>query len=142
MADDTTPCPPGKARKDAALTLHEQHRAYAILCGRRAMLTTLLAGAECVTADTVRDAVTLPDGVDPVCLGAVPGPLARAKIIARDGYQETARAAGHARPIARWRLVDRAAAEQWLAANPVLAAPPPTSTQGSLFGDDPPKLPD
>jgi hypothetical protein len=135
-------CPTGEALKQVAIGLLEQHRAAAILAGRRTMLAKLLAGAEYATADDVRDSVSLPHGVDPKCFGAVPKALATAKIIAKSGYVETSRAEGHARPVARWRLIDRAAALAWLAAHPVPNVPRLPSHQPSLFGDATHQLPD
>ncbi|MCQ8205440.1 hypothetical protein NP569_24435, partial [Vibrio parahaemolyticus] len=57
-----------------------------------------LLAAGTATADDVRDAVELPPGVDPRCLGAVPGELADAGIIRATGYVRTTRPAAHARP--------------------------------------------
>jgi hypothetical protein len=70
------------------------------------------------TADDVRDALDLPEGIDPVCLGAVPIALARAGIVRRVGYVPTCRPDAHARPVSLWALADRAAAVRWLADHP------------------------
>ena len=106
----------GERRKlDAHATL-EARRELFILRGRRALLLRLLDEGE-ATADDVRAAVELPDGIDPVCLGTVPGELARAGIVERIGFAKTARPEAHARPVSVWRLVDRAAAITWLAAH-------------------------
>ncbi|HUY93331.1 MAG TPA: hypothetical protein VMV10_31685 [Pirellulales bacterium] len=107
----------GAARRDPALDLLAERREVYVLRGRRALLTALLTRGT-ATADDVRAAVELPDSIDPVCLGAVPLPLVRAGIIERAGYAATARPEAHARPVAVWRLTDRAAAERWLAAHP------------------------
>ncbi len=107
----------GARRKLSAHSLLAARRELYVLRGRRALLAALLDRGE-ATADDVRRAVALPDGIDPVCLGTVPGELARAGIIARIGFATTARPEAHARPVSVWRLADRAAALAWLAAHP------------------------
>lgn len=107
----------GEARKLDAHALLEARREIFILRGRRALLAAMLGRGE-ATADDVRRAVALPDGIDPVCLGVVPGELARAGIIERVGFHTTARPEAHARPVSIWRAADRAAAMAWLAAHP------------------------
>ncbi len=109
--------PDGERRKLDALAMLADRRDLCVLRGRRALLTALLAAGE-ATADAVRDALDIPDGIDPVCLGAVPGALARAGIIRRLGYLPTCRPDAHARPVSVWTLADRAAAVQWLADHP------------------------
>ncbi|MBC8355097.1 MAG: hypothetical protein H8E66_24230 [Planctomycetes bacterium] len=109
----------GERRRDDAHTLLEARRDIIVRRGRRALLNALLEYGR-ATADDVRTGVELPDGIDPVCLGAVPGVLARTGIIERDGYVATRRADAHARPVSVWRLRDRAAAEQWLTLHPDL----------------------
>lgn len=105
---------------------------------RRALLGALLANGT-ATADDVRDAIALPAKVNPVCLGAVPTALARAGIIAADGFAETSRPRAHARPLKVWRLIDRNAAERWLAeasavdATPLDTAPVVDGGQRLLF---------
>lgn len=104
----------GERRKlDAHAILEARRRRY-ILYGRRALLEALLRQGT-ATADDVRETVEVPPGVDPVCLGAVPGTLARAGIIRRVGFTKTTRVIGHARPVTVWALIDRAAALVWLA---------------------------
>lgn len=107
----------GAGRRDHVLDVLAELRDVLVLRGRRALLSALLAHGT-ATADDVRAAVDLPDGIDPVCLGAVPLPLARAGIIERAGYVPTGRPTAHARPVAVWRLVDRAGAIAWLAGHP------------------------
>jgi hypothetical protein len=114
----------GERRKLEAHEQLEARRELHILRGRRALLQRLLDVGE-ATADDVRRAVELPAEVNPVCLGAVPAPLAYAGIIERAGYAVTSRAEAHARPVSRWRLVDRAAAIRWLDAHPDRADPEP-----------------
>lgn len=117
----TTDHAEGERRKDAALDLLAAHRAPYVLLARRALLSSVLCSGT-ATADDVRDAIELPPDVDPVALGCVPGPLAKAGIIERVGYVPTCRPMAHARPVSVWRLVDRPGAERWLARHP---APPP-----------------
>lgn len=107
----------GVSRKLDALAVLADRRELYVLRGRRALLTALLAVGE-ATADDVRDAVGLPSGIDPVCLGAVPVALARAGIIRRVGYVPTCRPTAHARPVSVWALTDRADAVRWLRDHP------------------------
>ncbi len=109
----------GEARKRSAHALLDARREVYIRRGRSALLLRLLA-AGTATADDVRGAVKLLPGINPKLFGAVPGPLAAAGNIQAAGYVPTARKEGHARPVLRWRLADRAAALAWLAANPDL----------------------
>lgn len=111
------PARDGAARRDDALGMLAAQRTLYVLRGRRALLAALLAHGE-ATADDVRAAVELPPGISPKLFGAVATPLAKAGIIEQAGYALTARPEAHARPVAVWRLADRAAAERWLAAHP------------------------
>ena len=104
----------GEARKRERLVLLRERRAIYVHRGQRALLARLLA-ADTATADDVYGSVELPPSIDPRCLGAVPGPLARAGIIRSLGYVKSAR---HASPIQVWTIADRADAVAWLAANP------------------------
>lgn len=107
----------GRRRRDAARARLRAHRARFILRGRRALLFRLLdVGAG--TIDDVRLVVVLPPGLNPKLFGCVPDDLAEARIIERVGFTASTRPAAHARPVSVWRLVDRAAAEAWLVANP------------------------
>lgn len=108
--------PEGERRKDAAHLLIEARREWYLRASRRAMLSALLANGT-ATADDVRAAVELPDGVNPKAFGAVPGVLARTGIIRRVGFVPTERPEGHARHVSKWRLVDGPKAEAWLAAH-------------------------
>ncbi|QEL14039.1 hypothetical protein [Limnoglobus roseus] len=127
------------ATKAAAHTLLEERRERLIRHARRVLLRRLLAEGT-ATIDDVRAAVAVPTDVDPKFFGAVPLKLAKAGIIAKNGYAESERAEAHGRPVIRWRLIDRAKAEAWLAANPADAPTPPPARRGpvaqpSLFGD-------
>lgn len=124
----------GQTRKLDAHALLEARREVYVLRGRRALLAALLDRGE-ATADDVRAAVELPDKINPVCLGAVPGPLALAGIIERVGFAETRRPDAHARPVSVWRLADRDAALVWLAAHPDRPDPmtAKADTEPSLF---------
>lgn len=124
----------GERRKlDAHATLEARRELY-VNRGRRALLAALLRRGT-ATADDVRLAVELPADVRPVCLGAVPGHLARAGIVRRLDFVSTTRPVGHARPVTRWELINRDAATQWLSAHP--DRPDPHNTEaddgGSLF---------
>lgn len=120
----------GARRRDAAHDLHHQHRDRILRRAQRVLLLTLLERGT-ATADDVRDAIDLPAGIDPVCLGAVPTPLARAGIICRAGYVGTTRPAAHARPVSVWMLADRAAALAWLHSHPDL----PTAREAAVRDD-------
>lgn len=109
----------GERLKDVALSLLSARREALIRLGRRALLNTLLERGT-ATADDVRAAVEVPEGVDPKALGAVPGELATAGIIRRDGYVRTCRPEAHARPVSIWRMADASKAERWLATHPPL----------------------
>jgi len=112
-------CPDdGVARRDAAHALLADRRAVYVRRGQRALPTV-----DTATADEVRDAVDLPPGIDPVCLGAVPSALARTGIICRVGYAPTCRPLAHARPVSVWALADRDAAMRWLTDHPDLPDP-------------------
>ena len=123
----------GERLKQDALNALEKSRAYHVLRARRVLLERLLADGS-ATIDIVREAIELPEGIDPKLFGSVPGGLARAGIIERDGFTTTTRPTAHARPVSIWRLVDRAKAEAWLADNPVPNLG--ISVQRKLFGDE------
>lgn len=107
----------GEGWRDTAHAILQARRDVIVLRARRVLLLTLLERGT-ATADDVREAIDLPAAVDPVCFGAVPGTLARAGIIRRDGYVPTSRADAHARIVSVWKLVDRTAAERWLSTHP------------------------
>ena len=106
-------------RRDAAHAVLDARRESIIRQARRVLLTVLLERGA-ATMDDVRVVVIVPPGVDPVCLGSVPGAMARAGIIRADGAVRTSRPMAHARPLTVWRLVDRDAAEGWLRDHPEL----------------------
>lgn len=122
----------GERRKAAALNLLADRRALYVRRGQRALLQSLLTSGS-ATADNVRNAVSLPSDVDPVCLGAVPTALARAGIIYRNGYVQTTRPAAHARPVSEWGLADREKAIRWLAEHPDPDGGWNSGVQGFLF---------
>jgi hypothetical protein len=107
----------GERRKTHALSTLAARRALYVLRGRRALIGELFEHGE-ATIDAARRKVPIPDEVSPKLFGAVPGELARAAIIARAGFAQTTRPEAHARPLSVWRLIDRAAALDWLAAHP------------------------
>ena len=102
----------GERRKLGAHALLGVKRALYVLRGRRALLSVLLRDGT-ATADNVRDAVELPPQINPVCLGVVPGALARVGIIESDGFKKSRRREAYAHPLQVWRLVDRAAPRRW-----------------------------
>ncbi|MFH1417079.1 MAG: hypothetical protein ABII12_02170 [Planctomycetota bacterium] len=112
----------GERRKLSPHALLAAQRATYLLRGRRALLRRLLVVGT-ATADDVRDVVELPDGINPVMLGAVPAPLARAGIVESVGFVESRRPDAHARPLTLWRLANPVAALDWLDANPDRPAP-------------------
>lgn len=107
----------GERRKNEAHDLFAATRAGLLLSGRRALLYLLL-NHDTATADDVRAAVEIPAGINPTCLGAVPGVLARAGIIRRVGYVASGRPEAHTRPVGVWTLADTLGAIQWLRDNP------------------------
>ena len=94
------------ARRDALVTR-----------ARRILLSRLLSHGM-ATADDVYRSMTLPVGIDPRCLGAVPGHLARAGIIRRVGYIGSDRRERHASVLSVWEILNAAAAREWLARHP------------------------
>lgn len=125
--------PEAERRKLEALAILEARREVYVNRGRRALLTALCYTGT-ASADDVRRAVPLPDGIDPKLFGAVPGELVRAGIIAPDGYVRTTRPEAHARPVQRWALRDRIAALAWLKAHPDRPEPVPTGDCGAEHG--------
>jgi hypothetical protein len=94
------------------------------------MLEVLLRNG-IATADDVRSAIELPPGIDPRCLGSVPGVLAYAKIIRAAGFVRSARPERHASWLQVWELADRAAAERWLLDHPNM--PDPDEGEGTAI---------
>lgn len=117
----------GERRKNAAHALLARHRERLIRDAQRALILQGLSHGT-ATADDVRAAIAMPEGIAPVCLGAVPGPLARLGIIRRAGFIESARPEAHGRPVSVWELVDHQAAVDWLAEHPSL----PDAEHGGL----------
>lgn len=110
----STNCNEGERLKRAALNLLTELRADIIAEARRAMLRVLLDKGE-ATADDVRAVVTIPDEMNPKLFGAVPSELAAEGFIEAAGFVRSKRPKAHARPLTRWRLIDRPGAEAWLA---------------------------
>mgnify|MGYP001615263061 CR=1 FL=1 len=107
----------GEHRKESVLAVLEANRKGLVLRGRAALLRVLMATGEANIQD-VRAALQLPEAGCPKWLGAVPGGLARAGIIAPAGFCKTSRPRAHARFLTRWQLADPEAARSWLAAHP------------------------
>ena len=104
----------GQRRKDANHTVLDAYRKPHLVEARRVLLTVLLDRG-LAPADDVRDKVTLPSGVDPVCFGAVPKPFVRSGIIRCVGRVASSRPEAHGRENKIWKLIDRPAAERSLA---------------------------
>jgi len=122
----------GASRKEAAHALLEARRDVYIRRARRALLLRLL-DAGTATADDVAGRIGPTDhGMDPRWLGTVPGPLAVARIIRRQGFTTSARPSRHASIITTWELADRAAALAWLARHPDIPEPEPGDDAGAL----------
>ena len=121
----------GNQCKLAAHRLLAARREAIVRNARRALLTVLLHRSE-ATIDDVRRAVAVPEGIDPVCIGAVPGELARLGLIERIGYAPTNRVAAHARPVSIWKLIDRDGAFRWLAAHAEMKGLPEHSRSDDL----------
>jgi hypothetical protein len=110
----------GESRKDAAHALLEARRDVLIRRARRALLLRLF-DVGTATADDVAERIGPTDpSMDRRWLGAVPGPLAIARIIRRADYTKSTRPIRHSSVIGVWELADRAAALAWLARNPDL----------------------
>ncbi|MCA9109372.1 MAG: hypothetical protein KDA52_05465 [Planctomycetaceae bacterium] len=122
----------GEQRKRDAHKTLEKYRALIIEQFRRRFLCILLEHGT-ATIDDVRELMELPTGMDATCLGAVPGPLARAGIIRRVGYVKSERADAHARPISVWELLDSHAVVEWIRSHPtdlgLSEDHPPTETE-------------
>lgn len=129
----------GRRRKEEAHRLLEGRRDAYLRRARRALLEKLLADGR-ATADDVRDAVSLPKDLNPVCFGAVPGALAKAGIIERADFTNTRRPAAHARPVTVWALRDRAKAQQWLAAHRDRPEPTPAKQLGLFANEETPAV--
>jgi len=108
----------GRKRKQAALAGLESKRSPIVTRARRIMLRLLLDGRQDVTIDDIRDLIEIPAGVNPVCMGSVPGPLVRSGIITCTGFRESARAESHSRPVKIWKLATPAKARRWLLDHP------------------------
>ena len=113
----------GERLKADALALLEARRQVYVHRGRRALLAAMLAGDGTATADDVRFAVELPPGLDPRCLGSVPGRLAYDGVIDPAGFVRSTRRERHASWLQVWALADRVAAVRWLADYPDLPDP-------------------
>ena len=113
----------GQRRKDVAHAVLEARRDRFIMPARRELFAVLLERGT-ASADDVRERLKLPADIGPVCLGAVPKPLALAGIIRRAGFVASTRPEAHARPVSVWELVDAHAARLWLADHP---APTPVA---------------
>ncbi len=109
----------GKRRRDDAIDLHGRHAAWTVRRLQRALIAACLASPDhSATIEAARAVVAIPVGVSPTVAGAACRGLVRDRVIAAAGYVDATRPQAHARPIRRWRLVNRAAAVVWLETNP------------------------
>lgn len=99
-------------------------RELVVLRGRRALLLDLL-WHRTATADVVRKAVRIPDGIKPNILGSVPQALVNAGIIRRTNVRRSREPGARGRLLVVWRLVDFNAASDWLFAHPPQPDPLP-----------------
>lgn len=107
----------GERRRDEAINRLRFHRAVIVRRLQRAAVGIALDTGR-VTADDVRGRVPIPRNITPKTNGAAFRELAEAGILAAVGYRLSVRPEAHRRPVTEWRLADRAAAMQWLAAHP------------------------
>ena len=103
----------GESIKGSALAAHEEKHGALLAELRTRLIRHLLKNGE-GTVEDARAGFELPRDVNPACLGAVPGPLSRAGLIARKAYKNATRTAAHARAVSIWVLGDRERAEHWL----------------------------
>jgi hypothetical protein len=83
------------------------------------LLGRLLSSGTATAEDVVETVGSAIDGIDARWRGAVPKPLALARIIRDTGRSvPSSRPEAHARRLTVWELADRAAALAWLAHNP------------------------
>jgi len=123
---------PGERRKERILNDLAIRREVYVNRARRALLKKILReGVAC--ADDVYGDAGIPEGIDPRCLGTVPGPLARLGIIRRTDFAKSNRPERHASFISRWSLANPAKASQWLATHPDLGDDVQDSNGGDLF---------
>jgi hypothetical protein len=105
----------GERRKDAAHALLEARREVYLWRARRALLTKLLSAGTATADDVVEMIGSVIEGIDPRWRGAVPGPLARARIVRDSGLSaKSSRPEAHGRRVTVWELADRSAALRWL----------------------------
>lgn len=109
----------GARLKEQQLDCLRELRAVYVRRGQRLLVERLLRH-ETGSIDNVRDNIDIPSNVNPTCLGAVPGTLAKAGIIERVGFRNTDHPKGHARPVSVWTLRRREKAIRWLAEHPEL----------------------
>lgn len=121
----------GLRQKEASLALLAMRRAGLMRRAQRALLCELLA-RDRATVDDVRRVVLCPEGICPKVFGTMAGELARARIVEQDGFEKSTRPEAHARPVSVWRLVNRSAANDWLATHPEL--PEPETNEGEPVG--------
>jgi hypothetical protein len=98
----------GGRLRDAALASH-QSKHDAKLRQAESILLRVLLDRGSATIDDLRGLVEIEPNAR--WLGALPKRLVGLEIVVHDGYVSSSRETSHARPVARWRMVGRAAAE-------------------------------
>lgn len=106
----------GEAFKEEAHVSMEDRHADLLRRARVVFVEALLRKGW-ATADDVRLGLTIPEGGHLKALGAVPRCFITLGAIEADGFEKSCRPAAHGRPLTRWELVDRSAAESWLRDN-------------------------
>lgn len=115
----------GTCGKDAVHALLEARRKVYIRRARRALILRLLEAGTATADDVAEISGPAPKGTDPRFLGAVPGPLARARLIRRAGFVPSARPSRNSSILSVWELADRDGAIAWLERNPDPTDPEP-----------------
>jgi hypothetical protein len=121
----------GETRKRDAHQLLRDRRTALVRLAQRALVCRVL-DAGVGNADHIREAVELPDGINPNVFGSVPGELSRAGIIGAAGFCKSRRPEANSNLLRSWQLLDRQAAIDWLKVHPELptdTARPPASQQ-------------
>lgn len=114
---DAAPNPEAERRKLRAMVAHVAHNGAKVRAAQRAAIEMLLGGAASITVDDVRGKLGELVDDSPKWIGAAFHTLRVAGLIVRDGFALSDRPAAHCRPVSRWTLRDRGAAEAWLAAS-------------------------
>lgn len=119
----STPGAEAIRRREAAIERHQRRRPWRILAAQAALLRLLL-DRDTASVEDLRDVCAVTNGHDARWLGAVPRELRVRGIISHAGYHAGRRPESHGRPLSSWRIIDRPAALEWLAAHAPVSPPP------------------